>query len=198
MKNARPIGIWKLAQTSSGSSQVVEPQGPVADGPVVALGRAHRPARLARAAIWRSTRCRRWRWSSGMRGAAQVAVLPLLASPPLTVGAPRRRPAHARAASSGRADRRPSAPAFARRRRRRSRDARRRPRCSVPAHAASATFTWPCSCSSGTGSSWSRSPSSDRPARGRKNARWQWRQVRVPDSSRPSWTVPPQPAQTSR
>ena len=38
----------------------------------------------------------------------------------------------------------------------------------------------PPSCSSGTGSSWIRSPSSDRPARGRKNARWQWRQVRVP------------------
>ena len=49
MKNASPIGIWKLAQRSSGTCEVLEPQGPVADRPVVALAGAHRPARLARA-----------------------------------------------------------------------------------------------------------------------------------------------------
>ena len=47
MKNARPIGIWKLAQTIVRELELVEPEGPVADRAVVALGRAHRPARLA-------------------------------------------------------------------------------------------------------------------------------------------------------
>ena len=160
--------------------QVVEPQGPVADRPVVALRLRASPSTP------RTSRRSGARRGAGGGDGPPGCVVPHR-SHRSALTAPVRRRRRRRGARAGLLRQAAQtgdhlcSP---------SRAATASPICatldaglarSVPAHAARATFTWPCSCSSGTGSSWRRSPSSERPARGRKKARWQCRQVSVPD-----------------
>ena len=199
MKNARPIGIWKLAHRSSGTVEV---------GAATACGcrpggtRARpsaSPSSLARAGdralhevqqvavVARGSWCRTGR----RRSAVSAGGLAL---------APTRRCARGRLLRQAAQPRRPSEPACARRRA--SADlatARLRRRwSSVAAHGASATLTWPCSRSSGTGSSWMRSSSIERPARGRKKERPHCGQASAPSTQRAVVEGAAAAAQTSR
>ena len=185
MKKASPIGIWKLAHTSSGMSMSGSHSVRLPVGPVLGIAGAQRPAALAHALDPPLHQMQQVAVVVRDAGVAEIALLAVTGggrrSSRARTGQPAQAGHHLRTPAGGdRLGHRAAAGA------------------AVLAHGATATLTVPCSRSSGTGSSCNRSSSIERPARGRKKLRLQCGHCRAPSTSAPEWRAPPQPAQLSR